>query len=114
MATASKKKRQVISIDLKRQIIAEKDKGQNSTELGKKFKLQPSTVRSILGDRAAILRAIDRSGEAKRTRLYPVKHDDLEENILRCSKRREAKTSRCLGLFCRRKRENWLRNWQIN
>uniref|UniRef100_A0A915D165 HTH CENPB-type domain-containing protein n=1 Tax=Ditylenchus dipsaci TaxID=166011 RepID=A0A915D165_9BILA len=71
------------SIDLKRQIIAEKDKGQNSTELGKKFKLQPSTVRSILGDRAAILRAIDRSGEAKRTRLYPVKHDDLEEAILR-------------------------------
>uniref|UniRef100_A0A915EAH2 HTH CENPB-type domain-containing protein n=1 Tax=Ditylenchus dipsaci TaxID=166011 RepID=A0A915EAH2_9BILA len=34
-------------------------------------------------DRAAILRAIDRSGEAKRTRLYPVKHDDLEEAILR-------------------------------
>jgi hypothetical protein len=80
MATPSKKRR-VISLEVKMQIIESSEK-MNLTDLSKQFGLACSTVKSILDNKATILRAIDDGSKAKRSHVRQVKHGDLEEAVL--------------------------------
>uniref|UniRef100_A0A915DQY6 HTH psq-type domain-containing protein n=1 Tax=Ditylenchus dipsaci TaxID=166011 RepID=A0A915DQY6_9BILA len=81
MATPSKKRR-VISLELKKQII-DASVGKKSDELSKQFSLPASSIRNILSERKTILEAIDEGNKAKRVHLKTPKHNDLEEAVLR-------------------------------
>lgn len=80
------KKRRVITLQEKKKIIETSEEGKSMAEVGKQFGLSKATVQTILRDKPAIIGAINEGGEAKRARLTAVKHEDLEEAVLRWCK----------------------------
>jgi hypothetical protein len=81
MSTPSRKRR-VISLDLKKKIIDASTDTKKSDDLSKQFGVPASSIRNILRDKAAILKAIEEGGEAKRVKLRGAKQEDLEEAVL--------------------------------
>lgn len=126
MATPSKK-RNVIRLEVKKKIIEASAK-KTRDELSKEFGYPVATIKCILGrDRKAILEAIDEGTEAKRACLKPVKHEDLEEAVLRWFKAVRSENVEVSGpllavrfvcvfllsfAYFRKKLRNWRRNWQ--
>uniref|UniRef100_A0A915EDH6 HTH psq-type domain-containing protein n=1 Tax=Ditylenchus dipsaci TaxID=166011 RepID=A0A915EDH6_9BILA len=74
------RKRRVISLDQKKEII-EASVGKNSKDMSTEFGIPASSVRNILSDKAAILKATEKSGYRKRVHLKSAKHEDLEKAI---------------------------------
>jgi hypothetical protein len=77
---SSRRKRSVITLETKRQII-EASAGKSSSDLGKQFNLPPTTIRTILQSKETVLGAIERGNEAKRACIQPVKHANLEKAV---------------------------------
>jgi hypothetical protein len=75
-------KRQVITLDKKKAIIDAATKNKNKTALAKQFKLPESTIRRILKDEEAILKATEEGSIAKRARLTKGKHEEMEEALV--------------------------------
>uniref|UniRef100_A0A915D9V2 HTH psq-type domain-containing protein n=1 Tax=Ditylenchus dipsaci TaxID=166011 RepID=A0A915D9V2_9BILA len=103
MSIPTKRKRAVITLDVKKKIIDASARN-NSKELSKQFNLPASSIRNIVGNKAAILKATDEGVEAKRQCLQPVRNKGLEEAVLQWFKGREAKTFQYLVLFWRQER----------
>jgi hypothetical protein len=78
---SAKRKRSVITLETKRQII-DASVGKTSSDLSKQFSLPAVTIRSILGKKAEIINAIDQGNEAKRARLRPVIHQTIDDAVL--------------------------------
>ena len=77
----SNKKRQVITLDVKKKII-EASATEKLTSFSKQFGFACSTIKTILNNKAAILSSLDGGGEAKRARMTKARHEDLEEAVL--------------------------------
>ena len=75
------KKRRLVTLETKKQII-EASANKNPKKLSEQFGLPQSTVKTILRDKAAILKAISTGAEGKRVKLRGAKHEDLEEAVL--------------------------------
>lgn len=60
------KKRHVISLEVKKQVI-EAAVNKKPKEISDKFGLPQSTVKTILGNKVAILKALDEGSEARQT-----------------------------------------------
>lgn len=86
---AEKRKRQSISIQIKKQIIDayEADSSKSYNDLAKEFSkdglsLTKSNVQSVINAKDKILNAVDNGIGAKRVRLTNAKYEDLEAAVL--------------------------------
>uniref|UniRef100_A0A914D8E1 HTH CENPB-type domain-containing protein n=1 Tax=Acrobeloides nanus TaxID=290746 RepID=A0A914D8E1_9BILA len=70
------------TLEVKKAVIEAAEQNNNKSELAKQFNMPRSTIRDILVNKEAILRAIDRGGDVTRARLTPGKHNHLEEELL--------------------------------
>jgi hypothetical protein len=68
-------------LETKRQII-NASVGKSSSELSKQFTLPAATIRSILGKKNSIIKAIDQGNDAKRARLQPARRANLDNAVL--------------------------------
>jgi len=87
--STQKRKRQTISIEVKKQIIDESEAHPTKSlkELADQFTtdkltLTKSNVQTILDGKQKVLDAIDKGIEGKRARLKSAKYEDLEEAVL--------------------------------
>jgi hypothetical protein len=78
---STKRKRSTITLETKRQII-DASAGKSSSQLGKQFSLPPTTIRSILGKKDSVINAIGEGKDTNLARLQPVKHANLDNEIL--------------------------------
>ena len=54
----------------------------NKTELSKHFKISRKSLDLILSNKEKIMKAIEQGGSAKRARLKPGKHDEMESALV--------------------------------
>jgi len=87
--TTPKRKRQTISIEIKKEIIdaAEADSKKSYADLAKEFSndkltLKKSNIQAIIREKDKLLNAVDDGIDAKRARLTTGRHADLEAAVL--------------------------------
>jgi len=80
--SAQKRKRQTISIEIKKQIIDASSVGNSLGDLATKFGIPRSTIQGIIQKKDDILEAIDSGVSGKRAHLKPAKYEDLEYAVL--------------------------------
>lgn len=78
----SKRKQVAVTLEVKKAIIEAAKKNDNKTALAKQFNIPHSTLRGILKDKEAVLKAIEDGGSAKRARLKTGKYVELEEVLV--------------------------------
>ena len=81
MDVSNKKKRQVISLFLKNEIL-DASAGKSQRDLATQFGLALSTINDILKSKESIKRAIAEGQEGKRSKLRKATHEDLENSVL--------------------------------
>lgn len=123
---APKRKRQQISVEVKKQIIdasATKSYGQLATD----FKLPKSTISTIVKDKEKTLAAIDGGFDAKRKRLTTGRNEDLEASVLTWFQQVRSQNVAISGpllkvnlnvfsnstLYSRKKRWNWQKSLKL-
>lgn len=78
----SKRKHTPISLEKKKEVIDAAVKNNNKTKLAEQFKIPRRTIGDILNNKAAIFKAIEEGGSAKRARLRPGMHVKMEEALV--------------------------------
>lgn len=129
-----KRKRQSISIDLKKKIIDEQETHPRKSYADfakqfsdKKTKLTNENIKRIFRDKEKILEAIDEGAGAKRKRLRAAKDTELEAAVLTWFKQVRSQNVAVTGPFLkvildfimnltilfRKKHWSWLKNWKL-
>lgn len=82
MESGQKNKRRTLTLEEKKRIIDASTGNENRTELAKQFGISRTTLNGIIGSKRKLEEAIQAGGSVKRTRIYPSRHDELEQAIL--------------------------------
>ena len=114
-----KRKRQTISIEIKKQIIDAKaaDSSKSYADLARDFSnggltLDKGNIQAILNKKDEILAAIDKGIGAKRAHLKPAKYEDLETAILIWFKQVRSENVAVSGLLKYQVRKLTKRPWK--
>lgn len=75
------KKRKFLSLEDKARILTEVASGQKKSDVAAKFGISPSSLSTILKSKDAIEKALASGTSAKRTKLTPSAHEELEKAV---------------------------------
>ncbi|KAI1717696.1 tc5 transposase DNA-binding domain-containing protein [Ditylenchus destructor] len=104
METKSKKTRRVLCLQDKKEVLDAYEKEKSWVKLSKQFNgLPSSTIKTIVSNKRKILNALDQGGQAKRSRIYPVKHEEIETGVISWIKSRKSQNIEISGPLIREK-----------
>ncbi|KAI1708382.1 tc5 transposase DNA-binding domain-containing protein [Ditylenchus destructor] len=108
-----KQTRRVLSLQQKKDILDAHEKEKSWVKLSKQFGLPESTIQTIVSNKHKILSALDQGYQAKRSRLQPAKHPELEKATVSWLKSAKSQNIKISGPLIQEKAKEFAKDLNI-